>query len=371
MAFLERTLLCRYRYDAQDRLTASESAAQPELRRFYRKSRLATEIQGSVKRIIFQHDDLLLAQAKVENADTIVNFLATDQQRSVLNKLGSSGPEPMAYTPYGYHLAEVNTASLMGFTGERCDPVTGHYLLGNGYRAFNPLLMRFNSPDSLSPFGKGGVNGYAYCQMDPVNKVDPSGHVSGWALVKNMLGEIAARHGRRVRATINRLNDIEASFNRVSSGGKKTRSLPDLSMSSDEFNQPRSFMGYHGSTQENGVLLRQGLDSSHMNSSSGLSGGRGFYLSLTPHIANEFSREAVKYTPSAIPKVFGVYMSHYPARVSGRAYRYGLMGHGGLVHRQIREMEVVIQERFYRTVSIRSIRGDEKIVLPQTSEAPF
>src|SRR5471032_2916159 len=36
--------------------------------------------------------------------------------------------------------------------------------------------MRFNSPDSLSPFWKGGVNAYAYCVGDPVNRVDPTGH---------------------------------------------------------------------------------------------------------------------------------------------------------------------------------------------------
>jgi RHS repeat-associated protein len=66
--------------------------------------------------------------------------------------------------------------SLLGFNGERPDPVTGHYLLGNGYRAFNPVLMRFNSPDSLSPFGEGGLNAYAYCTGDPVNKTDQTGH---------------------------------------------------------------------------------------------------------------------------------------------------------------------------------------------------
>jgi hypothetical protein len=35
--------------------------------------------------------------------------------------------------------------------------------------------MRFHSPDRLSPFGKGGVNAYAYCGGSPVNRTDPSG----------------------------------------------------------------------------------------------------------------------------------------------------------------------------------------------------
>ncbi|MNP37728.1 hypothetical protein D3C76_1311900 [compost metagenome] len=38
--------------------------------------------------------------------------------------------------------------------------------------------MRFDSPDTFSPFGKGGVNAYAYCQNDPINQVDPSGNIS-------------------------------------------------------------------------------------------------------------------------------------------------------------------------------------------------
>lgn len=36
--------------------------------------------------------------------------------------------------------------------------------------------MRFNSPDSWSPFGEGGLNYYAYCMGDPVNRTDPTGH---------------------------------------------------------------------------------------------------------------------------------------------------------------------------------------------------
>jgi hypothetical protein len=36
--------------------------------------------------------------------------------------------------------------------------------------------MRFNSPDSWSPFDRGGLNSYAYCAGNPVNWKDPTGH---------------------------------------------------------------------------------------------------------------------------------------------------------------------------------------------------
>jgi RHS repeat-associated protein len=67
---------------------------------------------------------------------------------------------------------------LSGFNGQRPDPVSRHSHLGNGYRAYNPVLGRFTAPDSMSPFGAGGINPYAYCAGDPVNRADPSGHFS-------------------------------------------------------------------------------------------------------------------------------------------------------------------------------------------------
>ncbi|MBH2037547.1 MAG: RHS repeat-associated core domain-containing protein [Pseudomonadales bacterium] len=103
-------------------------------------------------------------------------LLATDQQQSVLNTLDENGPRSIAYTPYGHRSPENGLLSLLGFNGEPPDALTGHYHLGNGYRQFNPVLMRFNSPDSWSPFGEGGVNAYAYCALDPVNKRDLTGH---------------------------------------------------------------------------------------------------------------------------------------------------------------------------------------------------
>lgn len=80
------------------------------------------------------------------------------------------------YTPYGHSAIR---KSLLGFNGEFQNPVTGLYSLGNGHRTFNPTLMRFCSPDYLSPFSKGGLNSYAYCLGDPVNLTDPSGQTPG------------------------------------------------------------------------------------------------------------------------------------------------------------------------------------------------
>lgn len=171
------TVLCQYHYDPLDRLTSHALPDSPERQRFYCKSRLATEIQGAMRYSIVQHGEQLLAQQRGEDGAPDTTLLATDQQRSVLQALKVDHlPQPIAYSPYGHRTGENGLLSLLGFNGERPDPVTGCYLLGNGYRAFNPVLMRFNSPDSLSPFDKGGFNAYAYCSGDPRNSRDPTGH---------------------------------------------------------------------------------------------------------------------------------------------------------------------------------------------------
>jgi RHS repeat-associated protein len=171
-----QTLLCRYHYDPLDRLVDCTLTAQAGTQRFYLKDRLATEIQGTAQRSIMQHDDQLLAQQQRQSGVVDTRLLVTDQQRSVLNVVDAIRINPLAYSPYGHRPVESGLLSLLGFNGERPDPVTGCYLLGNGYRAFNPVLMRFNSPDSWSPFGEGGLNTYQYCIGDPLNRVDRTGH---------------------------------------------------------------------------------------------------------------------------------------------------------------------------------------------------
>lgn len=171
------TVLCRYRYDPLDRLASAQPAAQDSAQRFYRKNRLATQIQGAIQYTLFGHDDRLLAQQQRSGKSTETRLLATDLQGSVLHGVDGAGFGARAYTAYGHHPAESGLSCLMGFNGEHRDLMTGHYLLGNGHRAFNSVLLRFNSPDRLSPFGRGGLNVYAYCQGDPINFRDSTGRM--------------------------------------------------------------------------------------------------------------------------------------------------------------------------------------------------
>lgn len=108
-----------------------------------------------------------------------VKFLSTNNYKSVFHTKTGDDHELFSYTPYGHCQAIVLSNTASGFNGEYPDPVTGNYMLGNGYRAFSPLLRRFICADSASPFGRGGLNAYAYCLCDPINNIDPDGH---WTL---------------------------------------------------------------------------------------------------------------------------------------------------------------------------------------------
>ena len=101
-----------------------------------------------------------------------VTLLKTDHASTVWAGRSSETVLSQVFDAYGYSQGDLLP---LGFNGQPMDGFTRNYLLGNGHRMYCRRLMRFSSSDGLSPFGKGGMNSYAYCGGDPVNRHDPSG----------------------------------------------------------------------------------------------------------------------------------------------------------------------------------------------------
>jgi len=107
--------------------------------------------------------------------------------------------ERHSYTAYGFAATAQPAKIAIGFNGEHLLPQTSLYILGSGYRAFSPSLHRFYSADNLSPFNTGGLNAYAYCSGDPVNRIDPTGHSGLFIRLLKGIGNIFGRKpGRNV-----------------------------------------------------------------------------------------------------------------------------------------------------------------------------
>ncbi len=93
----------------------------------------------------------------------------------MLGECSSDELHDNTYTAYGDSPDNDQLVGLLGFNGEARERALGWSLLGRGYRAYNPGLMRFHSPDLAAPEA-AGINPYVYCGGNPVNWHDPSGH---------------------------------------------------------------------------------------------------------------------------------------------------------------------------------------------------
>lgn len=156
-------------------------------------------------------------------------LLATDRLLSPLMALGASGRSRNAYTPYGYRPAQ-DTAPSLGFTGQLPERELGWYLLGNGHRTYNPVLMRFHSADRLSPFGAGGFNAYAYCHGDPINFHDRSGEsIVNQIMWRDVTAGVGMLAGARVvedTKTLYRMIRSNLQINKARSRGVSANELP-------------------------------------------------------------------------------------------------------------------------------------------------
>ncbi|WP_256583963.1 RHS repeat-associated core domain-containing protein [Pseudomonas sp. SDI] len=201
-----------YIYDQLDRLVE-----HPSGKCFYQQGRLVTERDGTSTRSMLRIDDQPLA---VQSSQAL-QLLASDQPGSVLRALGAEQSSGFAYTPYGYSAASSTELCLLGFNGERLEPLTTHYLVGS-YRLFNTQIMRCNSPDNLSPFGRGGLNAYASYLNNPIRYVDRDGH-SVFSGLARLLGFSGRTVGGKAATKVPELFKQGASTSKLGKISKATR----------------------------------------------------------------------------------------------------------------------------------------------------
>ncbi|MGY2261506.1 RHS repeat-associated core domain-containing protein [Pseudomonas sp. SDO55104_S430] len=361
--------LCRYHYDPLDRLVESKSLSQSAIQRFYCKTRLATEIHDTGQHIFFQFDEQLLAQQKHSDSSVGTSLLVTDQQRSVLVAIDKTRPHAFAYTPYGYRHAESSLLGLLGYNGERPDVTTGHYHLGNGYRQFNPILMRFNRPDSLSPFGKGGLNAYGYCAGNPPNRIDPSGRVSLIAMKAYLLGTVAKPYKplhikiqQEFGEMLMPLHRPQPPLTATEMVARRRRSAPSL-IQFDNNQNPNfadTLIGMHGSDVKNHNSLIFGLDLDRQGRNPRATEGAGLYTS-------PFKKTAARYSRQREGGVLGVYTRNADALKRGRDIDFSAIESSDTPN----DVQVIIRANAFSRVHVKRLDVRDRVIFPRSHEAPF
>ena len=152
-----------YSYDAFDRLVQSGSTM-----RFYSGTNVIQEVNGSSVNDFIFHRDKTIAQVS-DGKSKIFGF---NFQSSIVSVTDGSSTATTTYGPFG----SGDNGARFGFNGELKDiSDPNYYPLGNGTRGFMAGVGRFLSSDTLY-MSSGEINPYAYCDADPVNAADPSGH---------------------------------------------------------------------------------------------------------------------------------------------------------------------------------------------------
>ncbi len=189
-----------YTYDSLNRLTQINTKAGGIQKNRYDGEGLRAELEenGRLVRFLFHNGEVVLEEPTedavtryIRGYDLISSDSAaaktyyhytSDNLGSITHITDEDGNicNQYEYDVFGrFTTKEETIQNRFCYTGEQYDPITSQYYLRA--RFYNPVIGRFLNEDTY--YGDG-LNLYAYCDNNPVNYVDPSGH---WCFKKSKL----------------------------------------------------------------------------------------------------------------------------------------------------------------------------------------
>ncbi len=172
----DKQTLLTYRYDGHGHLIGAKAAGEEEELRRYQGNRLVCTRAGTTE-LYYLHDGERPLGLQHGKAPAAPRLYWTNMANSVIAESAQADLKDANYTAWGDTPESLALTGLLAFNGEVREWLMGWYLLGRGYRAYNPGLMRFHSPDELDQEDVG-INPYLYCNGNPVMWRDPTGHAA-------------------------------------------------------------------------------------------------------------------------------------------------------------------------------------------------
>jgi RHS repeat-associated protein len=200
---------------------------------------------------------IYLGSARVAASDNNGNIFAyhTDHLGStnvLTDRLGLQR-ELTEYDPFGLVVrhdlgGSANVMPWHYFTGKTLDDESG--LMYYGARYYNPKLGRFITPDTIvqSPGNPQTLNRYTYCNNNPVNLIDPTGH-SWLKSLQRVIGNMNEEIGRWVKQ-LEKVTGSEWEIN--AEAGYSSNSSSNRTNNSQSKNNTGSSDNYYSDDSYNG-----------------------------------------------------------------------------------------------------------------------
>lgn len=189
-----RRLSKSYTYDPNPASTSDYSYTYNTTYYYDNSGRLVREyciekyISGTTntRDITYLYDESsIIGAVQTYNGTTGTFYFDRNVKGDVIGIFNSSGTKVASYVYDAWGNCTTRTIVVNNFSsynpirykGYYYDRETGWFWLSSRY--YSPELCRFISPDSvdyLDPSAINGLNLYAYCGNDPINRYDPSGH---------------------------------------------------------------------------------------------------------------------------------------------------------------------------------------------------